>query len=276
MSDIHENIENKLQYFYDNNEIPHIIFHGSSGSGKKTIVHKFLNKIYKNSKSIKENVMYVNCSQGKGIKFIREELKLFAKTNLSVGIQFKTIVLLNADSLTTDAQSALRRCIELFSYNTRFFIIVENKNKLLNPILSRFCEIYVPQMLVFCQSSAAFGQSPLGQSAIDLHQYTIENVLNFKDEKERKQSWIQNKWKELPHEPTHSQLVLLANQFYEQGLSCLDFIDFISSGWNQSSLTMIYFYKIKSEFRCEKILLFSLFDFYFYGSHERLVSIGKV
>ena len=91
--------------------------------------------------------MYVNCSHGKGIKFIREELKCFAKTNIQFNnkIMFKIIVLLNADNLTVDAQSALRRCIELFSSNTRFFIIVENKNRLLNPILSRFCEIYIPE-----------------------------------------------------------------------------------------------------------------------------------
>jgi len=69
--------------------------------------------------------MSVNCSHGKGIKFIREDLKFFAKTNLqsTTGVKFKTIVLYNADSLTNDAQSALRRCIELFSFNTRFLLL---------------------------------------------------------------------------------------------------------------------------------------------------------
>ena len=147
---IHQKITEKLDYFILSNKIPHIIFHGSSGSGKRTIVDQFLNKIYQNDKQkLKSNVMFVNCAHGKGIKFIREELKFFAKTNIQSnnGTFFKTIVLLNADCLTIDAQSALRRCIELFSYNTRFFIIVENKNKLLNPILSRFCEIYVPEYI---------------------------------------------------------------------------------------------------------------------------------
>ena len=67
--------------------------------------------------------MYVNCAHGKGIKFIREELKFFAKTNINLkeGEIFKSIVLLNADKLTIDAQSALRRCIELFNHTTRFF-----------------------------------------------------------------------------------------------------------------------------------------------------------
>ena len=42
---------------------------------------------------------------------------------------------MNADKLTIDAQSALRRLIELFSHTTRFFIIIEDKYKLLKPIL---------------------------------------------------------------------------------------------------------------------------------------------
>ena len=47
---------------------------------------------------------------------------------------FKSIILLNADKLTIDAQSALRRCIEVFNHTTRFFIIVEDRYKLLKPI----------------------------------------------------------------------------------------------------------------------------------------------
>jgi len=92
--------------------------------------------------------MYVNCGHCKGIKFVREELKFFSKTNINVnghgGNFFKSVVLLNADKLTIDAQSAMRRCIEIFSHNTRFFIVVDDKCKILKPILSRLCEIYLP------------------------------------------------------------------------------------------------------------------------------------
>ena len=99
-------------------KIPNIIFHGPSGSGKRTIVHEFINTIYENDhERIRSFVRYVNCAHGKGIKFIREELKFFAKTHIQSngGDIFKSIVLLNADKLTMDAQSALRRCIELFN-----------------------------------------------------------------------------------------------------------------------------------------------------------------
>ena len=63
--------------------------------------------------------MYVNCAHGKGIKFIREELKFFAKTHIhsNGGDTFKSIVLFNGDKLTMDAQSALRRCISEPEYN---------------------------------------------------------------------------------------------------------------------------------------------------------------
>ena len=145
-----EEIEKKLDQFIINNRIPHIIFHGTHSVDKKTIINKFVQKIYNyNKEQIKENILSTDCSYGKGIKFIREDLKFFAKANISSSNTnlFKSIILYNADSLTVDAQSALRRCIETFSNTTRFFLIVENKYKLLNPILSRFCEIYVPEQI---------------------------------------------------------------------------------------------------------------------------------
>ena len=148
MLNIHQNIKDKLDSFHKNKRIPNIIFNGPSGSGKSKLVNDFITLIYDNNKEkIKDFVMYVNCAHGKGIKFIRDELKFFAKTHINSngGDTFKSIILLNGDKLTMDAQSALRRCIELFSHNTRFFIIVEDKYKMLKPILSRFCEIYIPE-----------------------------------------------------------------------------------------------------------------------------------
>jgi hypothetical protein len=277
---IHQKIIAKLDYFHKQNKIPHIIFHGSSGSGKRTIVDQFLHKIYQDDKhKIKTNVMIVNCAQGKGIKFIREELKFFAKTNIQSnnGTIFKTIVLINADFLTIDAQSALRRCIELFSHNTRFFIIVENKNKLLNPILSRFCEIYVPEYVE-------------NDTIINLHQHTIQQHFKFKSTQEQ-QDFIENTMNELLSnieildqsspvaklpsnlvvEPLrgsdHSRLVKVATGFYEMGLSCLDLIQWLEKCCEidplHKSTYCICYDNIKSEYRCEKLLLLYMLDFIF-------------
>lgn len=141
-----ENIINKLDKLYDTKNIPNIIFYGSNLTGKKSLLEYLIKKIYKTSDNINKYVLIINCSHGKGnIKFIRENLKHFANTIINVNNEnylFKSIILLNADKLTIDAQSALRRCIEIYNYSTRFFIIVDDKYKILKPILSRFSEIY--------------------------------------------------------------------------------------------------------------------------------------
>jgi len=83
MLDNHAHIQSKLDYFISSKKIPNIIFHGSSGSGKRTIADNFLYKIYDgNREKMKKQIMTVECSHGKGIKFIREDLKFFAKSHI--------------------------------------------------------------------------------------------------------------------------------------------------------------------------------------------------
>ena len=265
---INQSIKNKLDYFYVNNTIPHILFHGSSGTGKKTLVFEFLYKIYENDKTkIKKNVMFVNCSHGKGIKFIREELKFFAKANLqsNSGVKFKSIVLFNADSLTNDAQSALRRCIELFSYNTRFFIVVENKQRLLNPILSRFCEIYVPEYIQ-------------NKKIINLHQYNLNKKCDISELYDNKQKWMNNYMEKLDS-TNYVNLTNASIDIYEQGYSCLDLMEYIQSKcdikWTgeECSKFFICFHTIKSEFRCEKLLILYILDLIFFRKNDDMSEI---
>jgi len=264
---IHKNIQDKLDFFYKTNKIPHIIIHGSSGTGKKTIIHNFLHKIYNGDKQkIKSNVMFVNCAHGKGIKFIREELKFFAKSNIqsSAGVPFKSIVLFNADFLTIDAQSALRRCIELFSYNTRFFIVVENKHRLLNPILSRFCEICVPEYI------------DGGGNMINLHQYNLNKKFHLEEYENNKLSWINAKMKELLERTdlNHSKILEMSTEMYENGYSCIDLTNWLhntdSVEWTdlEKSSILMHYQTRKSEFRCEKMLLFHLLDIMFFRSNS--------
>ena len=274
---VNENIREKLDFFFKSNKIPNIIFHGASGTGKKTLVYEFLNKIYNNDKQkLKSNVMIVNCSHGKGIKFIREELKFFAKTNIQTnnGLMFKSILLLNADSLTNDAQSALRRCIELFSFNTRFFIVVENKHKLLNPILSRFCEIYIPEYV-------------MDGKIINLHQHKLEQIFGLNNIKQTFSDFISVKIDNCidinkTGEMTHNLLINLSTEIYESGFSCLDLIDYIdnSGKWDDDLIVksniLMCFNKIRSEFRCEKLLLLYILDFSFFRSNINLKNISII
>lgn len=273
---IHSSIKEKLEYFHSNHKIPNILFHGASGSGKRTIVHNFINLIYDNNKhKIKDFVMYVNCAHGKGIKFIRDDLKFFAKTHINSngGDIFKSIIMLNADKLTIDAQSALRRCIELFSHNTRFFIIVEDKYKLLKPVLSRFCEIYIPDPV------------HLGRQ-INLHKYNIDQLFK---KNATTADWLKKTILSDTHEPTDVvttdklSVVLrdLSAKIYEKGYSALDIIALIEQPTFLPELDLVKRYellfafnKIKKEFRNEKLLIMFVLNFVFISSNVSLENIS--
>jgi DNA polymerase III delta prime subunit len=273
MLNIHQNIKEKLDFFYTSHKIPNLLFHGTTGSGKRTIVSEFIHKIYDNDREkIKSFVMYVNCSQGKGIKFIRDELKFFAKTHINSngGNTFKSIVLLNADKLTMDAQSALRRCIELFSHNTRFFIIAEDKYNLMKPILSRFCEIYVPEPV-------------LNGNIINLYQHNLNNVFNMKEIKTNRLDLLKKELlKNVTKKITMENLILLCTKLYERGYSGLDIINLLENHkFLESTITiekryelLISFNRVRKEFRNEKILILFILNFLFLSSELSLENIS--
>ena len=141
----------KLDYYLIRDKIPNILFHGPLGSGKKTLLKAFIQKVYPDKMVREQQVMWVNCAFGKGIKFIRDDVKYFSKMNTHCS--FKSVILLNAEKLTSDAQFALRRCIEQFNYNTRFFIVTADKYKLMKPILSRFSEMYIASDTNFIENN---------------------------------------------------------------------------------------------------------------------------
>lgn len=269
---IHTSIREKLEYFYKVHKIPNIIFHGPSGSGKRTIVNNFINTIYNSDKErIKNFVMYVNCAHGKGIKFIREELKFFAKTHINSngGDIFKSIVLLNADKLTMDAQSALRRCIELFSHTTRFFIIVEDKYKLLKPILSRFCEIYVPE-------------PTYNSSTINLYKHNLRETFKLDDVKGQRIEWLKKELdKSINKNLSDAKLMQVSTKLYEKGYSGLDIINLLENHNHFKNLKnekryelLITFNKVRKEFRNEKILIMFILNFLFLSLDYSLENIS--
>jgi len=270
---IHESIKEKLEYFHLIHKIPNILFHGPTGSGKRTIVNDFIHKIYDNNREkIKSFVMYVNCSHGKGIKFIREELKFFAKTHINSngGNIFKSIVLLNADKLTMDAQSALRRCIELFSHNTRFFIVAEDKYNLMKPILSRFCEIYVPEPVI-------------DGNIINLYNYNLDKTFNIKNIKINRLDWLKKELiKSINKKITIEKLMLFCTKLYEKGYSGLDIITLLENQkFLENSITiekryelLLAFNRVRKEFRNEKLIILFILNFVFLSSELSLENIS--
>jgi DNA polymerase III delta prime subunit len=244
---IHKPIIDKLNFFIDYNKIPHIVFHGPYGTGKRTILNYFIEKVYdKNIKHIKDYVMYVDCAHGKGIRFFRDQLKFFAKTNIqNKSNLFKSIILFNADKLTTDAQSALRRCIEKYSHNTRFFIIAENKNLLLNPILSRFCSIYIPQPKINNEYMNLYN--------LQFGQYN-NKIIRKNDSRLKKYIKDKKNYQSL------NSCIKLATTLYNKGYSCLDLMNYVANNEN-NNLALMFFDKVRKQIRNEEMLIFYVLYF---------------
>ena len=301
---IHSDIKKKLDYFIKQKKIPNIIFHGVSGCGKNALVSEFVNNVYGGDKhAIQTYVMHVNCAHGKGIRFIREDLKFFSKTNVDLrdGDIFKTVILLNADKLTIDAQSAIRRCIELFSRSTRFFIIVEDKYKLLRPILSRFCEIYIPEPVI-------------NGAVVNLHEYNLNKIYDFKLGDSKRRTYIktalgnfikkkqsiesnvvvtaeqgdninqnnQNNIINNVNNETNKNIILdcmlLITKLYNKGYCSIDLIYYIEHSTVIEELKkyeyLITYQKIKREFRNEKLLMLFILYFLIFRSDLTLENIS--
>lgn len=265
MYNIHSKIKKKIDIYIENNKIPNILLHGESGCGKKTILKYLMNKLYTTKEDKHKYIMYVNCGHGKGIKFIREDLKFFSKMNIDNknGKRIKSVILLNTDQLTIDAQSALRRCIELFSTNTRFFMVVEKINTILKPIISRFSCIHVPL-------------PKIKNKITNLHSYSRnfnyklnKNLLNI----------IKNEFDGLDiisSKNNQTYILNLVQYLYDNSINGIDIINFINDTLEDSIKKyeiLVYFEMLIKEIRCEKTIMFLIINVYIMRNNFKLENI---
>jgi replication-associated recombination protein RarA len=141
----HARTEQKLLYIIASGAIPNLLFYGKNGSGKRTVLNWFMMQLYETSTILDRMVYYVDCNLNNGIQYIRDEVHFIAKRNIDGESKttFKTIIFLNADKLTVDSQSALRRCMEIHNNHTRFMFVTTRKFFLSKPIRSRMGHIHV-------------------------------------------------------------------------------------------------------------------------------------
>ncbi len=121
-------------------EIPHLLFSGSAGVGKTTsalcIAYEILGERWR------DFTLELNASDERGINMVRERVKKFSRfVGLDTEIPFKIIILDEADEMTSDAQTALRRIIEDTSKYCRFILIANNISNIIDPIQSR-CAVF--------------------------------------------------------------------------------------------------------------------------------------
>ncbi|KAI9826237.1 MAG: replication factor C subunit 4 [Sarea resinae] len=130
-----ETIE-RLKIIAKDGNMPHLIISGMPGIGKTTSILCLARQLL--GDAYKEAVLELNASDERGIDVVRNRIKGFAqkKVTLPQGRQ-KIVILDEADSMTSGAQQALRRTMEIYSSTTRFAFACNQSNKIIEPLQSR-------------------------------------------------------------------------------------------------------------------------------------------
>lgn len=124
-----------LKKWVDDDSVPNLMFAGPAGVGKTASAVAFAKDKY--GDDWKNHFLQLNASDDRGIDVVREEVKDFARLSTVSDHQFKLIFLDEADSLTRDAQPALRRIMEDYSDRTRFILSCNYPEQIIDPIQSR-------------------------------------------------------------------------------------------------------------------------------------------
>lgn len=119
----------------DPTDMPHLMFSGSAGVGKTTTALCIARQIL--GENSKDYTLELNASDERGIGMVREKVKKFSRYAGMAEVPFKIIILDEADEMTADAQTALRRIIEDTAKYCRFILIANNISKIIEPIQSR-------------------------------------------------------------------------------------------------------------------------------------------
>jgi len=125
-----------------NGNLPHLLFYGPPGTGKTSSILAIAMELY-GPKIFKERVIELNASDERGINVVRTKIITLAKVAIGnndpnyKSPPYKIIILDEADAMTREAQSALRKTMEDNSNITRFCFICNYINQIIEPIASR-------------------------------------------------------------------------------------------------------------------------------------------
>ncbi|KAK0541284.1 Subunit of heteropentameric Replication factor C (RF-C) [Tilletia horrida] len=145
-----EHTVNVLRRSLLSSNLPHMLFYGGPGTGKTSTILALAHQLF-GPELFRSRVLELNASDERGISVVREKIKNFAKLAVSTPSAvldehgkkkypcppFKIIILDEADSMTQDAQSALRRIMEQYSHITRFCLVCNYVTRIIEPLTSR-------------------------------------------------------------------------------------------------------------------------------------------
>jgi replication factor C small subunit len=135
-----KDIVSRLKTFVAEKNLPHLLLVGPAGVGKTTSILALARDLY--GASYRNFILELNASDERGINVIREKVKNFARTAaMTSPVSFKILIMDEADHLTSDAQHALRRTMEIYTRTCRFCLLGNYSENIIDPIQSR-CSIF--------------------------------------------------------------------------------------------------------------------------------------
>ncbi|KAL4251617.1 activator 1 small subunits family protein [Abortiporus biennis] len=156
--------------------LPHMLFYGPPGTGKTSTILALARQLF-GPENFRSRVLELNASDERGISIVREKIKNFARQTPRAaqphvtedGISYpcppyKIIILDEADSMTQDAQAALRRIMETYARITRFCLVCNYVTRIIEPLASR---------------CSKFRFKPLDSSSTSLRLHQISSLENI-------------------------------------------------------------------------------------------------
>lgn len=126
-------LKKTFQSIVDSKNMQNLLLCGKSGCGKTTVARALCSEM-------NCDTIFINASESGNIDTLRTTIRNFASTVSLTGNK-KVVILDEADHITAATQPALRGFIEEFSANCRFILTCNYKNRIIEPLHSRFSVI---------------------------------------------------------------------------------------------------------------------------------------
>lgn len=120
-----EHLKEKVEYYLQTGDIPHLLLFGKAGTGKTTLAKLIVN-------SVSCDYMFINASDENNAETVRTKVKNFAST---IGFNDTKIIILDEfDYMTPPAQAILRNLMETFSHHCRFILTCNYIEKVISQL----------------------------------------------------------------------------------------------------------------------------------------------
>lgn len=139
----HERIKSSIETLFSSGVCKNILLVGPSGVGKTLMAQSMIHSVWSTKEERQLYSMVIRGSQERGLQGIRGKIKDFS-TLCTVPNKHKIILIDEIDCLTDIAQQALRRIMEKNDKITRFVMICNNSEHVIEAIQSRCLMFRLP------------------------------------------------------------------------------------------------------------------------------------